>query len=903
MINFFTTLESIFGSYSFVFGVTTISFLLKASLLIFLIIHGLKPSTPQRAWTLLILVLIGGLFNDSSWMLALSKSLFFPEMDIRLRLFWIRIAWGFAIVMYQALALLIEHLADQQSTLNTRQKIFLSTSSCFIVFFLALAVTHATSFDDPAYVSRVQELASLYMLFPLMISSLYCTIKKLRSNSTPRILRKQLTIVINWCIIPTMVSDFIQFYPFGFFPTYIVSSYAVVSLSCIFLTYGIYYSARKMIGLRFLNMQSHVKSSSWYNFIDDFTNLLEQLGHVTNPHELSHITQNFFKETFDIPFNKTRLSIRTGNDRALTAPGYQVPQSQTDTIVENFLTLHEDSQAVCSYIQTSKILIYDEIAFTNFYQETPTQKRLLNFLDLINADVFIPVYEKQQIIAYIVVERHARQDELYSDIERDEMVVFASYLSNIINLLQHRNLEILLVQEKEMKDELYFRHQEINQYKESIQAYLRANKEKKIGIIFYKNKHFTFGNAVAKELSIIDINKHEGHPFVRTLTTLAREVEEYKTPRTHLTKTSNNLPLVINAIPNLERNNVIITLCRPEISDIIKQQVDLLKDPTKWDYLLYLETTAAGAMINQLIPSNSETFLNFKIELLKIALNKQAALLEMPDDDLLPAITIVHHISKREILHTLELTGPTQSIEHAAMLFGINQVFDIETPLPLFKKLDNAGTLFIKNVHFLDLETQEQLASYMAYGYYRAFKSEQKIAAHVRVLCSTNQNLQGLVSEGKFSNALFNELKKNTLTAPSIITLPEQELYDLAQSFFEQTLQTPDLKNLLELTDREKQKIATNRPSSLHELKGRIRQGLIQKSKRNSLDDENILDPVRDTVDPELIQAARLGKQALKDPKILGMLWNKFKNQNQIATFLGVNRSSVNRRCKDYNLL
>ena len=26
-------------------------------------------------------------------------------------------------------------------------------------------------------------------------------------------------------------------------------------------------------------------------------------------------------------------------------------------------------------------------------------------------------------------------------------------------------------------------------------------------------------------------------------------------------------------------------------------------------------------------------------------------------------------------------------------------------------------------------------------------------------------------------------------------------------------------------------------------------------------------------------------------------LWNKFKNQNKIATLLGVNRSSVNRRC------
>ena len=42
---------------------------------------------------------------------------------------------------------------------------------------------------------------------------------------------------------------------------------------------------------------------------------------------------------------------------------------------------------------------------------------------------------------------------------------------------------------------------------------------------------------------------------------------------------------------------------------------------------------------------------------------------------------------------------------------------------------------------------------------------------------------------------------------------------------------------------------------------------------------------------------------ALKDPKIMVMLWNKFKNQNKIANILGVNRSSVNRRCKEYGLI
>jgi DNA-binding protein Fis len=59
---------------------------------------------------------------------------------------------------------------------------------------------------------------------------------------------------------------------------------------------------------------------------------------------------------------------------------------------------------------------------------------------------------------------------------------------------------------------------------------------------------------------------------------------------------------------------------------------------------------------------------------------------------------------------------------------------------------------------------------------------------------------------------------------------------------------------------------------------------------------------VPSVTDPELIEAARLGKHALRDPKIMGQLWATFKNQNQIATFLNVNRSSINRRCKEYNL-
>jgi two-component system NtrC family response regulator len=211
--------------------------------------------------------------------------------------------------------------------------------------------------------------------------------------------------------------------------------------------------------------------------------------------------------------------------------------------------------------------------------------------------------------------------------------------------------------------------------------------------------------------------------------------------------------------------------------------------------------------------------------------------------------------------------------------------------------------LFIKNIHFLDLETQKHLAEFIRYGFYRIFKSEQKEPSNVRIICSTNQNLQYLVQEGTFSQALFNELKQTTLIMPSLITLPDQELTELAEGFTEQAVKTQTFKNLLSLTSRDKNKLTSNRPASLQELKTKVQHILLQKSQQNDIYQETHFDPAYEISDPELIQAARLGKYALKDRKIMNVLWQKFnKNQNKIALFLGVNRSSVNRRCKYYKL-
>ena len=903
---FLEYLEKILGSFYFILPATLVSFFLKLGILVALNRKIMVMDFIVYPLYFLIAILIGNMFSDLAWILESLREVFSSQFNYQIVLFIIRIAWVFFLVQYQSMSLFLESLVTNNYIFSLRQKLFFVMSSLFGIFFAIVAIIDfgciGLAHRKFAFESTVQNLTAFYV-FILVIPSLWVAIQKIRSSTLPHLLKKQLKLLIQGLIAPILLADFIQLFPFKIYAiTWIAHSYAGVGFSTIFTTLAIYFCARKIFGLRFLNLKNHVHRPMNINFIDDFKGVLERLSRVTNLRELGHITQNFFKETFCIMPHKTRLYLRK-MDPIEHKVSLNVIEDTTVSLVETFLATHADNLD-CA-MREEKILIFDEIDFTHFYHACDRSAATLKFLSAINADIFLPIYEKEKLIAYIIIERHARIEDFYSGVERDEFIVFASYLGNIINLLQNKNLDLLVEQEQKLREELYHKYQEIEQYKESIKSFLRKNKVKHIGILFYKNRQFSYGNQAAKELLSININQQHGHPLVQSLCQLVQQVETFKVPKTILVKETQDMPLVISALPHLEKNTIIITVSHQSISDIIKHHVDLLKDPNEWDYLLYLQTTSSGKLINQLIPGSGSTLLNFKIQLLKIALSKKAILLELPEQDLLSIAEILHHISMRTDLHVMTLQGPSHNFDVAIALFGINAVFDVHAKhgQPLLDKLDNVGTLLIKNIHFLDMETQECLATFIRSGIYNLFKSDQKYTSNVRVICSTNQNLGTLVQEGKFSKALFQELRSTVVTMPSLLTLPEDELYSLTDGFTQQALMTDALQHVLALSDKEKNLVACNRPVSLQELKTRIQHILVKKSKKNNIYQEVAFDPAYDITDPDLIEAARLGKKALKEPRIMVLLWNKFKNQNKIAFFLGVNRSSVNRRCKEYNLL
>lgn len=900
MTNILNTVWPWINSGYLLFGATSIAFFFKASLLAITGIHILKNDKSKKPWSLLIGFASCALFIDFAWLTKLSHTFFFESIPYKFVLLCVRIAWSLFVVQYQLLGLFIERLIDEKNKATLHQKIFIVVSFAVFLYFFRISFVHfdCTTYDRPSSELYMRVFCAPYALFIMLYSCIF-TIQKIKHCTLPRILRRQLRLLIQTLIAPIWICDLIQTFPLAYSPTWITNSYAAASISSLLITYAMYHCMRRVMELRFLNFQSSVQTVSRFNFIDGFKDILEQLSRATTIHELSHITQNCFKEAFSVPIGRTHLYIRQQNNGAYSLR--QDPLNIIESTIEGFV--NNCDAAITTFMQKTKILTFDELAFSNFYEPSVERTSILKFLEQINADIFIPIYEKDTLIAYIVVDRLSRPHEFFSNVEQDEMLVFASYLGNIINLIQNRNLETLIHREKELQEELYSKHQEINQYKESIRSFLHNKQQKDIGIIFYKSRRFVLGNQAAKELIGININQQHGHPIAKQLRTIARQVQEYKTPQSCIVKDIKGKKLVLSGVPSVEHNNVIITVYYPDISDLIKRQVDALKDPTKWDFLLYLETTKSGQLINQLIPGTGETILNAKITLLKAALSKKAVLLEMAPEDLMPTVEIIHHISLRETLHVLKLQGPSKNYDVAIKLFGINPIFEVtKQEKPLLEKLDETGTLYIQNIHYLNLETQEYLAEYIKYGSWRIFKSEQKVSSKVRIICSTSQNLAALVQEGLFSKELYEALKKNIISMPSLLTLADDELTELAQGYTEQAIEQHDYKNLLELTEQEKNRIANQRPVSFHALKAKIQHLLTQKSRKNNLQDDITFDSSISIGDPEIVQAVRLGKHALRDPKMMSMLWNKFKSQSKIASLLGVNRSSVNRRCKDYSL-
>ncbi|MGZ6250696.1 MAG: sigma 54-interacting transcriptional regulator [Candidatus Chromulinivorax sp.] len=854
----------------------------------------------RHSFKFLLLILFSMIVENIAWIIKLSYQLEILSINYKTVQYLALSAWILNLVLYQSLGLFIENIIEKSFIFRIHQKFFTIINSILTIIFIHSGIAYIYNFTSYISIHTLFKIVAFYRTI-LVIPSIMIAFQKIYYGDIPSILKKQLTLFLKFILFPLLISDFIQCLPIFYQKSSAIADVTgfIAPICLMFLIAAIIFCIKNLIRFRFFNFTNKVQDPTHQTPIGNFKQTFEQLSKATSTQELIFITQTFFKENFNLSNDYVCLNFRYKQE--ICGSGIDNYCSTTSNIIESFITNKEDT--TLALMQEYRILVADEIYFDAYYAKDNNQQKLANFLDNINSQIFLPMYDKENIIAYLTIKKNDMH-KIYTHAEQHKIVIFGAYLASAINILHNNNTTELRSENKQLKEELYFKHQEINQYKESIKTILKEKSNNHIGILFYKNNHFTFGNQTAQNLLPINLNIQHNHPATIVITKLAQQVESFRSPQSRVLYDNNNKQIMINAIAHLDiHGGVILTIHHPDTSDIVKKHIDTLQDPSQIDYLFYLETTKAGQFINKIIPSNNEIFLNFKIKLLKIALQKKATLLQSHHDDVTTLAEIIHHISLRQTLHILELKPTTAPHDLSIKLFGLNPIFTGQQEESLLKKLDTTGTLFIKNIEYADLETQNKLAHFIRYGIFTILKSEQKISCDVRIICSINQKPQVLLEENKLSPLLYKELTETTLQMPSIATLNDQDLQELIEDYTHQTIQTHNFSTLLEFSTKEKEDFLENRPTSLQEFKLKIQNILTQKTKNDAhISHETHEKPKLNITDPKLSKAASLGKYALKDPEMMSMLWQEFQCQNKIAQFLGVNRSSVQRRCKEYNL-
>ncbi|MBV8661088.1 MAG: sigma 54-interacting transcriptional regulator [Candidatus Dependentiae bacterium] len=859
--------------------------------------HNKLAQKHNHAFYFLLFIITSMAIENIAWIFKLSHQLAFIPIDYKIVQYFVLISWIFNLILYQSLGLFIENIVENKFSFRWHQKLFVTINSLFIITFINSCICYMHGISSYISIDTMFRIAALYRYF-MIIPSMIIAFQKIYSKSIPSILTKQLTIFLKYIMFPLLLVDLIQCIPiFNKNGAHADVSGLIATVCALFMIAAIIFCSFNLIRFRLFNFSTKVQDRTNTSLTGNFKDSIESLSFATTPQELIFITQTFFKENFNIATENVCLNFRYKQE--ICDSGIDNYCCLTNNMIESFI--NKEYQAI-ELLQEYKILVADEINFDAYYTTDENQTKLVQFLSQIDSEIFLPMYDKNTIIAYLTIKR-GEKHKFYSLTEQNKIVIFGTYLASAINIMHNSNTATLLHENKIIKEELYLKHQEMNLYKESIRNILKQKADNHVGILFYKDNRFTLGNETAQNLLDINLNQQRNHPATITITKLAQQVESFRSPQSRFLYDSNNKQLMVTGVPHLDyQGGVILTIHYPDTSDIIKAQIDKLQDPSQIDYLLYLETTKSGKLINQLIPVNSEILLNFKIKLLEIAFSKKATLLQSHSDDLVSIVEIIHHISLRHTLHIIDLKPTSNTHDLAVKLFGLNPLLLQEQEEGLLKKLDKTGTLFIKNIELLDLDTQNKLAQFIRYGIYTITKSEQRVTSDVRIICSVSQNPQTLLEQNKLSIALYKELVETTLSMPSLLTMDEKELQELIDGFTHQAVESSNFSNLLQISKKDKEQLIDRRPASLQEFKFKIQHLLTQKSKEYHIYHETHFDPEFNITNPKLLKAANLGKHALKDAEIMSMLWGQFNCQNKIAQFLGVNRSSVQRRCKEYNL-
>jgi len=212
--------------------------------------------------------------------------------------------------------------------------------------------------------------------------------------------------------------------------------------------------------------------------------------------------------------------------------------------------------------------------------------------------------------------------------------------------------------------------------------------------------------------------------------------------------------------------------------------------------------------------------------------------------------------------------------------------------------LADGGTIFLDEIAELPIELQAKLLRVIEIGEFERLGSPHTVKVNVRIIASTNRNLHGEISNGRFRKDLFYRLNIFPITMPPL--REHKEDIPLLVSYF--------LRKYSKRFGRQEKEISeeTMRAFQTHTWPGNVRElmGIIERAVITG--DNNTLDPL-DAIGPEQTGSIKREpqiKRALADVekdhilRILEETFWKIEGLNGAAQLLGMNPSTLRNKMK-----
>jgi transcriptional regulator of aroF, aroG, tyrA and aromatic amino acid transport len=235
-------------------------------------------------------------------------------------------------------------------------------------------------------------------------------------------------------------------------------------------------------------------------------------------------------------------------------------------------------------------------------------------------------------------------------------------------------------------------------------------------------------------------------------------------------------------------------------------------------------------------------------------------------------------------------------------LFGrVSRSASVDTKLGLLEQANN-GTVFLDEVGDMSPNLQTKLVRFLNGGSFRRVGDAQEVQVDVRVICSTQKDLNDLVQKGLFRDDLFYSLSVLTLTIPALRER-KQDIIPLALHFIHQFAQ--QVGSIVPGIDHQCEQILKDYgwPGNIRQLENALFRAvtLLDGDKINM---QNLHLPTHSKsriVDHEITGTL---DDAVKqyEAGILRELFPSFPSSRQLAKRLGLSHTAVANKLREYGI-